>query len=350
MKKWYKVKLNIKSEKDLKELRRIAGFYRKVYNVAMDAQEYRVFLAPNTRPDLFFMTGKDLVEKLSEYLNTDRMPYRKEFESGLFISAIMNANKAFVHNYKKYLKTLGYNGDTKHMSRKKGSLSFKTVGKVKIFYDHITLPKFGKIKLFEKGYIPQGKKYSNLTFSFDGLNWWFSVEVSDNTIQEVKENNGEDISFDFDKKGNLYINGQKKYDNIVYSESYQRQVVRYKKLSKKLKRQTVASLHWSKKHLVKVSKTTRNILKTKKALSKVANHLNNIKKDFFRKVAKNLARLKPSRVFSLSNNVIRTMKNGFLTRFLRESSTKEFFNILINKFKNTGAEVIRCLPYNYAIA
>ena len=316
----------------------------------MDFQECRVLVAPNTRPDLFFATGKELLERMSGYLNKERLPYRKDFESGLFNEAIMNANKAFVSNYKRYLTTSNCSGETKHMSRKKGKLSFKTSGKVKIFYDYITLPKFGKIKLFEKGYIPQGKKYSKFTFTFDGLDWWFSVEVTDTSSEPVKENNGEDISFDFDKKGNLYINGQKKYENVIYSKNYQRQADRYRKLSKKLKRQSVESLHWSKKHPVKVSKTTRNILKTKKTMSKVANRLNNIKKDFFRKVAKELAILKPNKVFTLSNVVIRTMKNNFLTRFLRESSTKEFFNILINKFKNTGAEVIRCLPYNFAIA
>ena len=350
MKKSYKTKLNITSEKDLKQLKRIAGFYRKIYNIAMDLQECRVFMAPNTRPDLFFATGKELLERLSGYLNKERLPYRKDFESGLFIAAIMNANKAFVSNYKKYLRTIGYSGLTKHMSRKKGTLSFKTTGKVKIFYDYITLPKFGKIKLFEKGYIPQGKKYSNFTFTFDGLNWWLSVEVEDNALQTVEENNGENISFDFDKKGNLYINGEKKYSNIIHTRSYQRQVVRYNMLSKKLKRQTMENLQWSKKYFKKVPMTTRNILKTKKALSKIAIRLNNVKKDYFRKVAKELARLKPKKVFTLSNVTIRTMKNNFLTRTLRESSTKEFFNILINKFKNTGAIIERCMPYNFAIA
>jgi len=342
LKKSYKTKLNISSERDLKQFNRIAGFYRKIYNLAMELQETRVFYMPNNRQDLFFVTGTELSNKMSEFFTEKQLPYLKEFDKGVFRAASMAANKAFVSNYKKYLRTLGYSGLTKYKSRKKGKLSFKTIGQVKVFYDYITLPKFGKVKLFEKGYIPQGKKYSNFTFSFDGVDWWMSVDVTDESVQTIKEERtGKGIFFDFDKKGNLYINGEKKYENIVSSEKYQRHVIHYKKLAKKLKRQTLESLHWSKKHFKKVSMTTRNILKTKKSMSKISNHMTNMKKDYFRKVANELARLKPCMVLTLPNNIIRVMKNGFLTRFLRESSTKEFFNILINKFKNTGVEVQR---------
>ena len=66
-----------------------------------------------------------------------------------------------------------------------------------------------------------------------------------------------------------------------------------------------------------------------------------MKKDYFRKVANELARLKPNKVLTLPNNAIRVLKNNFLTRFFRESSIKEFFNILINKFKSIGIEVER---------
>ena len=308
----------------------------------MELQETRVFYMPNNRPDLFFVTGTELTTKMCEFFTEKQLPYLNEFDKGVFRAASMAANKAFVSNYKKYLRTLGYSGLTKYKSRKKGKLSFKTLGQVKVFYDYITLPKFGKVKLFEKGYIPQGKKYSNFTFSYDGVDWWMSVDVTDESAQPVaEERTGEDIFFDFDRKGNLCINGEKKYNNIVLSDRYQRHVVRYKKLAKKLRRQTQSSMHWSKRHFKRVSLTTRNILKTKKSMSKISNHLTNMKKDYFRKVVNELARLKPNKVLTLPNNVIRVLKNNFLTRFFRESSIKEFFNILINKFKSIGIEVER---------
>ena len=339
MKKSFKTKLNIKSSKTLSSLKRMAGVYRKIYNLSMEAQEYRV-LVSHQNTSLYFMDTKDLAEVILTSYREESFSYLKQFDNGIVRAAIKDASEAFTKHFRHYLTHTGVSGLTPYLSRKNGKTYFRTTGKVKVFYDYITIPKFGKVKLYEKGYIPQGERYSNITFTYDGNDWWISLEVS--LKEEPKEKNtNESFFLDFDKKGNLLINGKKEYSNVIFSANYQKTLKACKGLKRKLKRQTMQNKVESATKTKLVTVTTKNMLKTQKKIAKKLNKLDSIKKDFFKKVAHKLARLKPEKVYVYSNQVLRNIKDFFLTRFYRESSTKEFFNIILRALSNSGSFIER---------
>lgn len=339
MKKSFKTKLNIKSSKSLALFKRMSGVYRKIYNLSMEAQEYRVLVA-HQNTSFYFMNAKDLTKVILTSYKEESFSYLKQFDNGIIRAAVQDASDAFTKHFTKYLNRTDVSGLTPYLSRKKGNPYFRTTGKVRVFYDYITIPKFGKVKLYEKGYIPQGERYSNITFTYDGNDWWISLDVS---LKEepIEKNTNESFFLDFDKKGNLLINGKKEYSNVVFSKNYQKTLKAYKGLKRKLKRQTLQNKVESATKTKLVNVTTRNMLKTQKKIAKKLNKLDSIKKDFFKKVAHKLVILKPEKVYVYSNQVLRNIKDFFLTRFYRESSTKEFFNILLRAFQNTGTLIER---------
>ena len=323
--KTYKTKLNIKSKKDLDAFKKMAGIYRLLYNLSLEAQEYKATHSPS--PESYFINGTQLLSVMRTVKNA--YSFVKKVDCGIFTAAVFAASKAYLRAFKLKIP--------KFMSRKKDTLRFKTQS-IKVFYDSIAIPKFGKVKLFEKGYIPQGKNYSDVTFSFDGVDWWVSLKVSEEHQKETDLSGS--IKIDFDAKGNLLVNGEVFKENVVESCNYKRVLNRYNKALKKYKRQAKENTEVNvTKH---VCRTSRNMMKTRRKVAKLSARLMSIKKDYFKKAANELARLKPLKVQALSNYAIRRMRNGYLSRKLRESDTNDFFNIVLRKLALIGASIERC--------
>ena len=335
MGKVFKTKLNVRSKKTCEGLKRLAGIYRKFYNNALEHQlktcmgYYDVDNEFLRNPQCRFLTGT----QLSDYSRKLRKkyPYARKVDVGIIMRAAFTASNA-------YLKAWKYKIPEKFMSRKKGDIRFKT-NSIKVFYDRVKIPKFEEIKLFEKGFIPQGMKYSDITFSFDGKDWWLSLEVSE-VNKESCELSGS-LTVDFDTEGNLLVNGEKFCDNVVMSDNYKKVNARYERALKKYKRQATANTTVLRSSKV-VCRTSRNMMKTRKKVQFLSNRLERMKKDTFKKVANRLAILKPQKVFALSNCAVGKFRNGFLSRRLRESGTLEFFNVIIKKLTLVGSSIIRC--------
>ena len=206
---------------------------------------------------------------------------------------------------------------------------------VKVFYDYITIPKLGKVKVFEKGYIPQGKNYSNITFSHDGKDWWISLDIEEEGTKEVLD--GKSLYVDF-SNGGLFVNGTL-LDNPVNNENYKRAEKRKRKLEKKLRRQSIANIQPTVKCLK--TRTSKNMMKIRRALSVVKNKLENIRKDSFKKQVSTVARTKPKKLYCLSSESIKKVRSSGLTRTMRENHTLDFFNTLLKKVELIGTEVVR---------
>ena len=335
MSKFYKVKLNISSKKVREGLKALAGTYRKIWNRAMDLQEF--WLGASRNQKLHYMK----TAKLYEYLIEDRersFPFVKQMDGGIIKAVSLKANESFKRWFENYPLKTKYRRP-RYLSRKKDLMSFKTSGNVRVFYDYIEVPKLGKIKFYEKGRIPQGKKYTNITFSNDGIDWWLSLEVLDYDKASINKDelNGEAL-IDFTREGDIIIDG-KILKSAVTGKAYQNAEKKKRSLEKKLKRQSLANIQHSERGAK--TRTSRNMLKTRKLIQKVQARLKNVRTDSFMKQASEVARTKLQKLHCLSSLAMSRKRQGGLSRIMREKHTLDFFNIICKRVEATGAQVIR---------
>ena len=335
MKKYYKTKLHVSSKKVREGLKAMAGTYRKIWNRAMDVQEAWITCS------LSYKTHYMKTSKLYEYLIKDRdkvYPFIKQMDGGMIKSVSLKANESFKRWFDSYPHQTKYRRP-RYLSRKKDLMSFKTAGNVRIFYDYIEVPKLGKIKLYEKGYIPQGQKYTNITFSFDGYDWWLSLEVlnCEQASTKSSELKGEAL-IDFTKGGDIIIGGEI-LSSAVNGKAYKNAEKKKRSLEKKLKRQSLANIQCNERG--PKTRTSRNMLKTRKLIHKVQARLKNLRTDSFKKQACEVARTKLQKLYSLSSLTIKQRRQGGLSRIMREKHTLDFFNIICKRVEAIGAQVIQ---------
>lgn len=328
----FHTKLNIKSSKVKEALKRMAGTYRKVFNVGVDLQFDKMSYALDPKNYLFNSTDlyKEMKSKKENY------PYISQVDSGISKEAINNSN----HSFKMwYFKRMHHSGGAllpSYKARKEG-MNFSTTSKIKVFYDHISIPKLGDIKLYEKGYIPQGKTYRNISFSHDGKNWWITLEACEKS--EVAQDLQGTLKVAVDNKGNITL-GDKIFSNVIEQGNYKAQKQKRAKLMKKLNRQKKAnsSCNISGK---KVIRTSRNMMKTRNRVQIISSKMKEIKKDNFRKIASEVARTKPQELQLLSLIDVRRNYQGYLSRYLRESGTRELLSMIKRKAESIGSKVTR---------
>ena len=328
MGKIFHTKLNIKSSRIREALKRMAGTYRKIFNVGMDLQFHRMVFSGSPKDHLLSSTFLHHVMKVGE---KELYPYISKVDSGISRKAINNANYSFKRWY-----TLRETRLPVYKARK-DELSFATTSKIKVFYDHIKVPKLGDIKLYEKGYIPQGKVYKNARFSFDGKNWWITLEALEK--DEVEKELQGTLKVAVNDNGDVTL-GDKVFTNVVDSDNYKAQKKKRAKLMKKLNRQKKANASCA-NHGKKVIRTSRNMMKTRRRIQLVSSKMKEIKKDYFRKVASEVARTKPQELHLLSLSDVRVRHGNYLSRFFRESGTRELLDMIKRRAESIGSKVKR---------
>lgn len=334
----YRTKLQVNNKKIHEGLKNLSGMYRFVYNYGIETQFSKTLWNAQSPKDQV-MSMSSLKDKFEIMQNLKRNSFIKEANDGVKLRALRNAHLSYMKWYsesrtqgstqKNYLPT--------HASKKRMGMRFGTSSKVKVFYDYIKVPGVGKIKLYEKGYLPQGEGALNSSFYFDGKNWWITVQVASDKVAQpnLVEHKA---SMDIDMNGNLKVDGIT-YENVIEKEHYKRAKAKKASLVKKYKRQKKSVLTY--KAGKPVVRTTRNMMKTRNRIHQISCKIDRIKKDYFNKLASAVARTKPTELHILDEVAVRNEKQGFLTRRLRESSTQTLFNVLTRKLKNLGTEVIR---------
>ena len=110
-------------------------------------------------------------------------------------------------------------------------------------------------------------------------------------------------------------------------------------LLKKLKRQSIANVQYNERGAK--TRTSRNMLKTRKAICKVQARLKNLRTDSFKKAACEVARTKLKTLQSLPSLTFKRRRQKGLSRIMREKHTLDFFNIICKRVEATGAKVIQ---------
>ena len=303
-----------------------------MFNVGIDIQFYKMTYSNSSESHLIPSTFVHKVIKAGE---KELYPYIASVDSGITKRASNASNAAFRRWYgRRYL--INEESRLPVYKARKDEMGFSTTSKVKVFYDHVSFPKLGDLKLYEKGYIPQGKVYKNVSFSYDGKDWWISLEACEKS--EVQELQGV-LKVSTDLKGNVTL-GDMTFLNIIESDSYKAQKAKRAKLVKKLKRQKESNVQYSSagKRLVR---TSRNMMKTREKIQRISAKMKEIKMNFFKKVAHEVARIKPEELQMLSLADARLEHQGYLSRYLRESGTWDLLGVIKHRAETLGSKITR---------
>ena len=311
----------------------MAGTYRKIFNSAMEKQWDILALSKGGSK---YITGTQLMNNLKK-VRRKEFPFLKKMDGGILTSAAFRANESFRRWFDNY--TPESFRRPRFLSRKKDLMSFKTEGNVRILDRYIEVPKLGKIKLYEKGYFPQNEVLSNITFSYDGNNWWLSLEVREKNALPSNEGYTGESTLDMTLDGDIILDG-KVLPSPVSTQTYKRAEKKKKSLERKLKRQSLANITVNDKGYAK-TRTSKNMIKTRKQLAKVTGRLANLRKDGFKKQACEVARTKLQKLHCLSSLSIKRARQGGLTRKAREKHSLDFLNMIRKRVELEGTEIVR---------
>ena len=142
-----------------------------------------------------------------------------------------------------------------------------------------------------------------------------------------------------DSKGNVAV-GDVTFSNVIETEHYKAQKKKRAKLMKKLQRQKKSNAFCNQCGK-RVIRTSRNMMKTRRQVQLVSAKMREIKRDYFRKVASEVARTKPQELQLLSLFDVRLNHENYLSRYLRESGTRELLNMIRRKVESIGTRVTR---------
>ncbi len=178
----YKTELDLNNEQRTACLKH-AGCARFSYNWGL-ARSQEVYRTTGKRP-----TAIDLHKELNHLKKTD-FPWMYEVSKCAPQEALRDLDKAYKHFYRKLKlkaqgKLRGKLGFPKFKKRSKGIGSFRLTGSIKVFADSVQLPRLGRLRLHEYGYIPTDTKVLFATVSEQAGRWYVSIQVEQEQGQPV---------------------------------------------------------------------------------------------------------------------------------------------------------------------
>src|SRR5579885_497435 len=192
----YKTELDLTNEQ-VTACKQHAGAARFAYNwgLARRQEEYRA-----TKKSL---NAIELHRELNALKKTE-LPWMYDMSKCAPQEALRNLDNAFRHFFRRWKlkqegKWKGELGYPQLKSKKKGLGSFRLTGRIIVFPDAIQLPRLGRLRLKERGYLPMsGAKLLSATVSEQAGHWYVSVQVEQE--QTVPENTGPVVGVDLGVK------------------------------------------------------------------------------------------------------------------------------------------------------
>jgi putative transposase len=263
----------------------------------------------------------ELHRELNKLKGTDTLPWAYDVSKVAFQSGLINCDRAFQNFFNRCKKKVkGKKGFPKFKSKKNETQSFKLDGSIYLIDNsHIKLPRIGKVKLKEAGYIPSDTDIKSVTISRKGEKWFVSclVESDIKTLPPTDKKVGIDLGI----KTLATCSDGAKYENPKALKFNLR----------KLKRKQ--------RQLSRKKKGSQNYKKSKLKLSKLHNRISNIRKDSSHKATTKI--INDNQVIVLENLKLSNMlKNHCLAQAISDMSANEFRRQLEYKAKWYGREII----------
>ncbi|MGH2517735.1 MAG: RNA-guided endonuclease InsQ/TnpB family protein, partial [Ktedonobacterales bacterium] len=193
-----------KTELDLNDeqttaCKRHAGAARYAYNWGL-ARKQEAYQQTGKSPSAI-----DLHRELNARKKTE-LPWMYAVSKCAPQEALRNLDSAFAHFFrcctlKREGKLNGKLGYPQRKTKKKGLGSFRLTGSIVVFSDAIQLPRLGRLRLKERGYLPvAGVKILSATISERAGHWYVSVQVEREWEREVPASTGPTVGVDLGVK------------------------------------------------------------------------------------------------------------------------------------------------------
>lgn len=320
-----------KTELDLNDRQRTAcakhaGAARYAYNWGL-RRKIGAYEAAGKSP-----TAIDLHRELNALKKT-KLGWMREVSKCAPQEALRNLDRAFANFFRrveqrKQGKLHEPVGFPRFKSRKAGQGSFRLTGHIRVFEDSIQLPRLGRLRLKERGYVPvSGVHILSATVS-ERAGWWFvSVQVEEE-IPDPTPALGEPTGVDLGVKVLATQSDGTTYEN---PKALGRAQKKLRRLQRKLARQ---------------QKGSHNREKTRRQIARVHVRIANVRRDTLHKATSGIvAKTKPDterpRVVVLEDlNVSGMLQNHCLAGAIADVGMHEFGRQVRYKAAWSGIEVI----------
>ena len=304
------------NSKQKTKLFQYANTARFAYNWALGREQ------ENYKDNGKFISDCDLRKEFTQMKKTDEYSWLNEISNNVTKQAIKDACNA----YKRFFK--GYSKFPNFKSRKYSTPSFYQDNvKIQFTGTHVKVEGFSSskkknkqklnwIRLAEHGRIPTDCKYVNPRIKYDGINWYITVGIEDESHIGLPSNDG--IGIDLGIKDLAICSDNNKHQNINKTQ-------KVKKLEKRKRRlqRSISRRYEKNKKGVSYCKTS-NIVKSEKELLKINHRLTNIRQSYLHQITSELIKREPSFICIEDLNVSGIMKNKHLSKAVQQQCFYEF--------------------------
>ena len=236
--------------------------------------------------------------------------------------ALRDLDKAYANFFRRVKQGDKEVGFPKFKSRRHGLGSFRLTGSIKVFERSIQLPRLGKLRLKEVGYIPTyGVKILSATVSEQAGRWFVSVQV-EQQVNEPLPNSNEIIGVDLGIKAMATCSNGLIFDN-----------------PKPLKAKTKQLKRWQKR-LSRRVKGSQNRKKAQRKVATIHARIANIRSNALHQATAKIVAQKPQAIVLEDLNLKGMVKNHKLARAINDVGMGEFGRQMAYKAAWQGITVI----------
>jgi putative transposase len=314
----YKTELDL-NDRQITACKQHAGAARWAYNWGLRVKQER-YQATRRSPNAIA-----LHRELNALKKTD-VPWMYHVSKCAPQEALWNLDAAFTHFFrrctlKKQGKWNGKLGYPQFKTRKKGLGSFRLTGRIVVSEKAIVLPRLGRLRLKERGYLPTGADVQILsaTVSEQAGRWYVSVQVEEE--QAVPSNSGPVVGIDL---GITHLATLSDGEVIPNPRHLKRRLKKLKRLQRVVSRR---------------QKGGKNRKKAVRRLAKLHRQIKNQRHNTLHQVTTRLAKTKSVLVVE-DLNVLGMLKNHHLAQAIGDVGFSEFKRQLLYKASWYGSRVI----------
>jgi len=289
------------------------GVSRFAYNWGLNRKENIYTINQLPIPHIKYPTAIDLHRELNKLKKTDYQ-WMYEVSKCSPQEALRDLDDAYIRFFRCQAK------HPKFKSKKKGVGSFRLTGIIKVNSKMIQLPRMGKIRLKESGYLPHDTHILSATISEKCGRWFVSIQVEENITVPINNNPvvGVDLCVS-DKIAHCS-------DNIIFPNPRPLRQLEHKK--KRIQRE-----------VSRRKKGSNNRRKSVRKLQKIEMKIANIRRDIQHKATTILAKNKS--VIGMEDlNVSGMMKNHNLAKSVSDAGIGEFYRQMEYKTTWYGSKLI----------